>query len=111
MTYMTEERRLIQQQAREFTMREVLPVANRLDPVEGDIPMELRDKLGEMGYFGILIAEEYGGLGLGCFEYCLITEELSRGWMSVASLIARGNSLIGMERLWPHSPAPLVVRQ
>jgi alkylation response protein AidB-like acyl-CoA dehydrogenase len=99
MTYMTEERRLIQSQAREFTLREVLPVANRLDPVEGDIPMELREKLGEMGYFGILIAEEYGGLGLGCFEYCLITEELARGWMSVASLIARGNSLIGMERL------------
>jgi acyl-CoA dehydrogenase len=99
MTYMTEERRLIQSQAREFTMREVLPVANRLDPVEGDIPMELREKLAEMGYFGILIAEEYGGLGLGCFEYCLITEELARGWMSVASLIARGNSLIGMERL------------
>ncbi len=99
MTYMTEERRLIQQQAREFTMKEVLPVANRLDPVEGEIPMELRDKLGEMGYFGILIPEEYGGLGLGCFEYCLITEELARGWMSVASIIARGNSLIGTERL------------
>jgi len=99
MTYMTEERRLIQAQAREFTMREVLPVANRLDPVEGDIPMSLRDKLGEMGYFGILIPEEYGGLGLGCFEYCLITEELARGWMSVASIIARGNSLIGTERL------------
>ncbi len=99
MTYMTEERRLIQQQAREFTMKEVLPVANRLDPVEGDIPMSLRDKLGEMGYFGILIPEEYGGLGLGCFEYCLITEELARGWMSVASIIARGNSLIGTERL------------
>src|SRR6202011_6262507 len=39
--------------------------------------------------------EKYGGLGLGCFEYCLVTEELSRGWMSVASLIARGNLLIG----------------
>src|SRR4029077_16519072 len=44
---------------------------------------------------GILIPEKYGGLGLGCFEYCLVTEELSRGWMSVASLIARGNLLIG----------------
>ncbi|MBM3569866.1 MAG: acyl-CoA dehydrogenase [Alphaproteobacteria bacterium] len=99
MTYMTEERRLIQAQAREFTMKEVLPVANKLDPVEGDIPMELRDKLAAMGYFGILVPEEYGGLGLGVFEYCLVTEELARGWMSVASLIARGNSLIGMEKL------------
>jgi alkylation response protein AidB-like acyl-CoA dehydrogenase len=99
MTYMTEERRLIQQQAREFTMREVLPVANKLDPVEGEIPMELREKLAEMGYFGIMIPEEYGGLGLGCFEYCLVTEELARGWMSVASIIARGNSLIGVDRM------------
>ena len=46
-----------------------------------------------MGYFGIIIPEEYGGMGLGVFEYCLITEELARGWMSVASIIARGNGM------------------
>ena len=95
MPYITEERRMIQEQAREFTLNEVLPVANKLDPEKGDIPMDLRDKMAELGYFGILIPEQYGGLGLGCFEYCLVTEELSRGWMSVASLIARGNLLIG----------------
>ncbi len=93
--YMTDERRLIQEAARSFTLKEVLPVANALDPVQGDIPDELRHKLAAMGYFGINIAEEYGGLGLGAFEYCLITEQLSRGWMSVASLIARGNGLVG----------------
>ncbi len=91
MSYMTEERRMIQESARAFAMSEVLPVANQLDPVQGDIPMALRDKLAEMGYFGILIPEEYGGQGLGVFEYCLITEELARAWMSVASIIARGN--------------------
>ena len=48
-----------------------------------------------MGYFGIVIPEEYGGLGLGAFEYVLITEELARAWMSVASIIARGNGLGG----------------
>jgi alkylation response protein AidB-like acyl-CoA dehydrogenase len=95
MSYMTEERRLIQESAREFAMNEVLPIANELDPVQGDIPMSLRDKLAEMGYFGIIVPEEYGGLGLGVFEYCLITEELARAWMSVASIIARGNGLIG----------------
>ena len=84
MTYITEERRMIQEKAREFTLNEVLPIANKLDPEKGDIPMELRDKMAELGYFGILIPEEYGGLGLGCFEYCLVTEELARGWMSVA---------------------------
>lgn len=97
--FMTEERRLIQEQAREFSMREVLPVANELDPVQGDIPMALRDKLAEMGYFGIMIPEEYGGLGLGCFEYCLITEELSRAWMSVASIVARGNGMFAQKTM------------
>jgi alkylation response protein AidB-like acyl-CoA dehydrogenase len=53
--YMTDERRMIQEVARDFTMKEVLPVANELDPVQGDIPMELREKMGEMGYFGIRI--------------------------------------------------------
>ena len=89
--YMNEERRMMQQAAREFTQAEVLPVANELDPEKGQIPRHLIDKMGEMGYFGITIPEEKGGLGLGCFEYCLIAEELARGWMSVASIIARGN--------------------
>jgi alkylation response protein AidB-like acyl-CoA dehydrogenase len=95
MSYLTEERKMIQTSARDFAMNEVLPVANKLDPVEGDIPMEIRDKMGELGYFGILIPEEYGGLGLGCFEYALVAEELARAWMSVASIIARGNGIWG----------------
>ena len=95
MTYMTEARRMIQASAREFSMKEVLPVANKLDPVKGDIPMDLRNKMGELGYFGIRIPEEYGGLGLGVFEYVLVTEELARAWMSVASIIARGNGFFG----------------
>lgn len=99
MTYMTEERLMIQQTARDFAMREVLPVANKLDPVQGDIPMELRDKMAEMGYFGILMPEEQGGLGLGAFEYCLVAEELARCWMSVASIMARGNGMIGWEQM------------
>lgn len=83
---------MIQESAREFTANEVLPIANKLDPEKGDIPAELIEKMGDMGYFGILIPEELGGLGLGVFEYCLVAEELARGWMSVASLIARGNN-------------------
>jgi acyl-CoA dehydrogenase len=98
--YMTDERRMIQEVAREFTMKEVLPVANELDPVQGEIPMDLRKKLGEMGYFGIRMSEDVGGLGLGVFEYCLIAEELARGWMSVASIIARASSLMSVGG-WP----------
>jgi len=108
--FMTEERLAIQAQAREFTLREVLPVANKLDPEKGEIPMQLREKMAEMGYFGILIDEEYGGLGLGVFEYCLVTEELARGWMSVASIIARANNLPGMEKLSAGQKADLMPR-
>ena len=90
----TPERRELQLLARQFAMDEVLPVANELDPVNGLIPDTLRQKMADIGFFGILIPEEYGGLGLGTFEYCMIAEELSRAWMSVASLIARGNGLV-----------------
>lgn len=89
------ERRMIQEAARQFANERVLPLANRLDPEKGDIPDELVKEMAELGYFGILIPEEFGGLGLGAFEYCLVAEELSRAWMSVGSLIARGNGLIG----------------
>lgn len=95
MSQLSEERRLIQETAREFTREVVRPLADRLDPVKGNIPGELIAQMGELGYFGILIPEKYGGLGLGALEYCLVAEELARGWMSVASLIARGNGLIG----------------
>jgi alkylation response protein AidB-like acyl-CoA dehydrogenase len=95
MTELSDERRMIQESAREFTRTRVRPIADKLDPVKGEMPRELIDEMAELGYFGILIPEEYGGLGLGAFEYCLVAEELARGWMSVASMIARGNALIG----------------
>ena len=77
--------------AREFTRAEVTPLANRLDPEKADIPRALIHKMGDLGFFGIMIPQAHGGLGLGAFEYCLVAEELAKGWMSVASLIARGN--------------------
>ena len=76
-------------------MKRVLPLANKLDPEKGLMPRSLVEEMGALGYFGILIPQEYGGLGLGAYEYCLVAEQLSRGWMSVGSLIARGNGLIG----------------
>ncbi len=106
MQQMTEERRMIQEAARKFTIERVLPAANKLDPQKGAIPRELIDEMAGMGYFGILIPEEYGGLGLGAYEYCLVAEQLSRGWMSVGSLIARGNGLIGaLKALTPEMKA------
>ena len=89
MGYMTEERQMIKDTAAEFTNNVVLPLANELDPQKGMIPRSVIEQMGELGFFGIKAAEEHGGSGLGCFEYCLIAEELCRGWMSVGSIIAR----------------------
>ncbi len=89
--YYTEEREAIQGLARQFAMERILPVANELDPVQGEIPPDIRKEMGELGFFGILAPESLGGLGLGVFEYCLVTEELARAWMSTASIIARAS--------------------
>lgn len=91
--YLTPERLAIRDLAREFTAKEVLPVADRLDPERGDIPDGLRQKMADIGFFGIMVGEEHGGLGLGVFEYCLVAEELARGWLSVSGLLARGNGM------------------
>jgi len=74
-------------------MSEVLPVANELDPKKGEIPQDLIKAMGARGYFGIRLPTEVGGLGLGVFEYCMISEELARAWMSVASIIARAQGM------------------
>ncbi|MCY1266653.1 Acyl-CoA dehydrogenase [compost metagenome] len=91
--YMTEDRLMIQEAARQFSMERVLPLANELDPEKGVMPRELIDEMAEMGWFGMHLPQQYGGMELGCFEYCLIAEELSRAWMSVGSMLARGNVL------------------
>ncbi|MEJ8280121.1 acyl-CoA dehydrogenase family protein [Pseudonocardia spirodelae] len=85
----TPEREALQKQAREFATTRVLPVANELDPRKGEIPRELLDEMAALGYFGITVDREHGGLGLGAFEYCMVAEELARAWMSVGSIIAR----------------------
>jgi alkylation response protein AidB-like acyl-CoA dehydrogenase len=89
--FRSEDRVAMQKLARDFAMGRVLPIANELDPQQGLIPDTLRKEMGELGFFGIMIPEKYNGLGLGVFEYALVTEELARAWMSVASIIARAN--------------------
>lgn len=89
--YDTPARTALVETVRAFAMDEVLPVANELDPRHEDIPERVLRRMGELGLFGVLIPEDEGGLGLGVYEYCLVSEELARAWMSVGSIIARGN--------------------
>lgn len=79
--------------ARAFAHEHVLPEADEHDPRRDDISDDLLGRLAEAGYFGLRVPREHGGLGLGITEYALVTEELGRAWMSVPSLLARGNTM------------------
>ena len=83
----------LQMEARTFARDIVLPVADKLDPQKAEMPKSLIDQMAAKGWFGITIPAEYGGMGLGVFEYCLVSEELSRAWLSVGSILARGQGL------------------
>ena len=78
----TETRSQMTNLVREFVRRDVDPVVNYFEH-EDIYPQELVDKMAEMGLFGIMIPEEYGGLGLDYTTFALIFEELSKGWMSL----------------------------
>jgi alkylation response protein AidB-like acyl-CoA dehydrogenase len=79
----------IRASVRQFVQREVVPVASRLDREEAEIPPELLRKLGELGYLGLVLPAEYGGGGLDYTAMVAVSEELSRGWLSVGSVMTR----------------------
>ena len=71
---------------RDFVRREVEPVANRLDR-EDEVPLDLIDKMKELGLFGITVPEEYGGMALDYTTFAMIFEEISKGFMSLSGAI------------------------
>lgn len=89
----TPERIALMEDARAFARDVVLPIADRLDRDKAEMPRELIDAMAAKGWFGITIPAEHGGMGLGVFEYCLVSEELARSWLSVGSILARGQGL------------------
>jgi Acyl-CoA dehydrogenase, N-terminal domain len=83
----------LQLEARAFAQEIVLPIADELDPQKAEMPRSLIDQMAAKGWFGITIPAQHGGMGLGVFEYCLVSEELARAWLSVGSILARGQGL------------------
>ena len=81
----------LQDRARRFALDEVLPTADRLDPEHAEIPAELLDRLAGSAGSASPCRPTLGGQGLGMVEYCLVSEELARAWMSVGSVIAYTN--------------------
>ncbi len=74
---------------RRFAEAEIVPHAQGWHLANAYIPMELIGALSELGVFGLTIPDEFGGLGLGKEAMCLVSEELSRGWIAVGSLGTR----------------------
>ncbi|HEX2079508.1 MAG TPA: acyl-CoA dehydrogenase family protein [Longimicrobium sp.] len=89
---MTEEQQQIRDLAREFAENELRPHAEEWDR-EARFPREVIDKLGELGFLGMLLPEEYDGLGLDTTAYLLALEEIARGDASVAVAMSVHNSL------------------
>jgi alkylation response protein AidB-like acyl-CoA dehydrogenase len=92
---LTEAQRQIVSLIREFVEKEVKPVANRMDHAD-EYPHALVERMREMGLFGVLVPEEYGGLGLDYTTFALIVEELCRGWMSLSGVIGTHHILVHM---------------
>ncbi|MFO7771271.1 MAG: acyl-CoA dehydrogenase family protein [Roseovarius gahaiensis] len=84
-----DELEMIREQFRRFSVDKVEPYAHEWHLKDELIPMEIIQDLAEMGVFGLTIPEEYGGLGLSKASMCVVSEELSRGYIGVGSLGTR----------------------
>jgi alkylation response protein AidB-like acyl-CoA dehydrogenase len=83
---LTQEQRDILATVRSFVDREVLPYATALEHAD-EFPEEIVAGMRALGLFGLVIPEEYGGLGCSLLTYALVIEELSRGWMSLSGIL------------------------
>jgi len=89
---LTEEQQLIRETVRDFAEREIKPVAKELDE-KAEFSIELTNKIGELGLFGMYLPEKYGGQGLDNLSYIIAVEEIARVDGSQAATLAAHNSL------------------
>jgi alkylation response protein AidB-like acyl-CoA dehydrogenase len=83
---LTDSQQEILQVVHQFVENEILPVATALEHAD-EYPADIVAGLAELGLFGLIIPEEYGGLGESLLTYALAVEEIARGWMSVSGVI------------------------
>ena len=96
---LTAEHQMIRQAARDFAQNEIAPIAAEFDE-SGEFPYETIRKMGEMGFMGIEIAEEYGGTGMDTIAYVLALEEICKADAAHGTIMSVNNSLYcyGIER-------------
>ena len=92
LTELTENQVIIRDTIRDFAEKNIRPVIMDYDETQ-KFPMEIMNQLGELGFLGILVPEEFGGAGLGYVEYALIIEELSKVDPSIGLSVAAHNGL------------------
>ena len=83
---LTDDQTEILKAVRSFVETKILPVATELEHAD-EYPTEIVEGLKELGLFGLMIPEEYDGLGESLLTYALVVEEIARGWMSVSGVI------------------------
>src|SRR6478752_10302476 len=88
----SENQSMIAQMVRDFAQRHIVPHIMEWDEKQ-EFPAELFKKMGELGLMGVLVPQEYGGAGLGYFEYVTAIEELSKVDGSIGLSMAAHNSL------------------
>ena len=81
----------IRQEFAKFTDEKIIPNAQKWHLNDELIPISIIDEMSELGVFGLTIPEEYGGLGLSKTSMCIVSEELSRGWIGTGSLGTRAD--------------------
>ena len=79
----------IKNQFKRFVNEEITPYAHEWHINDDYIPLDIIEKMSDLGVFGLTIPEEYNGLGLEKKAMCIVSEELSRGWVGVGSLGTR----------------------
>jgi alkylation response protein AidB-like acyl-CoA dehydrogenase len=92
MMELTENQTIIRNTIREFAEKNIRPYIMHYDESQ-EFPIEIMRQLGELGFLGILVSEDYGGAGLGYVEYALIIEELAKVDPSVSLSVAAHNGL------------------
>lgn len=90
---LTEEQRMIQETARDFAEKELMPIAEQVDETR-EPPLEAVKKLAQLGFLGMMVPEKYGGAGLDDISYVLAMEEISRGCASTGVIMDVNNSLV-----------------
>jgi alkylation response protein AidB-like acyl-CoA dehydrogenase len=89
---LSEEHKMIRDTARDFAQKEIVPIAAEFDE-SGEFPHKTIQKMGEMGFMGIEIPEEYGGAGMDTLAYVLALEEISKADAAHGVIMSVNNSL------------------